>query len=96
MVLLVQQLILRHNWLEKFMMIFMLKKKQTVNERLCSIRSVFDKNNLISGIHSFMSVENEKYRFVLPPLALLNKDKEKKMMEELKDLDFYPEKDIAA
>ncbi len=75
---------------------FHAKKKQTVNERLCSIRSVFDKNNLISGIHSFMSVENEKYRFVLPPLALLNKDKEKKMMEELKDLDFYPEKDIAA
>ena len=72
------------------------KREQTVNERLCNIRSVFDKNNLVSGIHSFMSLENEKYRFILPPLRLLTKDKEKKMMSELKDLDFYPEKGIAA
>ncbi len=72
------------------------KKKQIHNKRLCSIRSIFDKNNLISGIHSFMSMEDEKYKHILPPLNLLTKDQEKKMMLDLKVLDFYPEKNIAA
>ena len=72
------------------------KKKQTDNELLCAIRSVFDKYNLISGLHSFKSIEDEKYKFILPPLNLLKEDEEKKMMSELKALDFYPNKDIAA
>ena len=68
------------------------KKKQTQNERLCAVRTVFDKNNLISGLYSFMATEDKKYEFILPPLNLLNKKEEKKMMEELKSLDFYPNK----
>tara|TARA_B110001454_G_scaffold137117_1_gene127400 strand:+ start:844 stop:1728 length:885 start_codon:yes stop_codon:yes gene_type:complete len=72
------------------------KKKQIHNERLCAVRSVFDKNNLISSLHSFMSTEEEKYKFILPPLSLLTKEQEKKMMSELKALDFYPDKSIAA
>ncbi len=75
---------------------FMSKKKQTFNERLCAIRKVFDKYNLISGLHSFLSFEDEKYKIVLPPLSLLSKDQEKKMMSELKNLDFFPQKNIAA
>ena len=77
------------------MMIFIIKKKQTFNERLCAIRRVFDKNNLISGLHSFMSIEDEKYKIVLPPLSLLTKEQEKQMIQELKILDFYPEKKAA-
>jgi 4-hydroxy-tetrahydrodipicolinate synthase len=72
------------------------KKKQTHNELLCAIRSVFDKYNLISGLHSFKSIEDEKYKFILPPLNLLDENQEKKMMSELKALDFYPNKNIAA
>jgi 4-hydroxy-tetrahydrodipicolinate synthase len=75
---------------------FFSKKKQVHNDRLCAIRSVFDKNNLISGVHSFMAIEDAKYKFILPPLSLLNTDKEKKMISELKALNFYPEKNIAA
>ena len=71
------------------------KKKQTFNERLCAIRKVFDKNNLISGLHSFMSIEDEKYKNVLPPLSLLSEEQEKQMMDELKALDFYPERKAA-
>ena len=71
------------------------KRKQTFNERLCSIRKVFDKNNLISGLHSFMAVEDEKYKIVLPPLSLLSKEKEKQMIDELKNLNFYPERKAA-
>ena len=75
---------------------FQNKKKQTFNERLCAIRKVFDKNNLISGLHTFMSFEDKKYKTVLPPLSLLSKEQEKQMMKELKSLDFYPERNIAA
>ena len=72
------------------------KKKQTFNERLCAIRKIFDKNNLISGLHTFMSFKDKKYKTVLPPLSLLSKEQEKQMMDALKALNFYPEKNIAA
>ena len=71
------------------------KRKQTFNERLCLIRKVFDKSNLISGLHSFMSIEDSKYKIVLPPLSLLSKEKEKQMIDELKNLNFYPERKAA-
>ena len=35
-------------------------------------------------------------KIVLPPLGLLSQKDEKKLMSELKKLDFYPEKNIAA
>ena len=72
------------------------KKKQTVNEKLCAIRKVFDNYNLISGLHSFMSVENDKYKRVLPPLSLLSDTQQKELMFKLKELEFFPEKNIAA
>lgn len=72
------------------------KKKQSCNEKLCAIRKVFDNYNLISGLHSFMSVENEKYKRVLPPLSLLSDVQRKELMFKLKELDFFPEKNIAA
>ena len=71
------------------------KKKQTFNDRLCEIRKIFDKYNLISAVHSFISREDEKYKFVLPPLSLLPKEIEIKMIRELEALDFYPEKKAA-
>ena len=75
---------------------FQNKKKQTFNEKLCAVRKIFDNYNLISGLHSFMSVENEKYKRILPPLSLLSEAQQKEMMYKLKELDFFPEKNIAA
>lgn len=75
---------------------FFNKKEQTFNKRLCEIRKVFDKYNLISGLHSFMSFEDEKYKILLPPLSLLSKKDQDEMMIKLKELDFFPEKNIAA
>ena len=72
------------------------KKKQTFNEKLCAVRKVFDENNLISALHSFMSFKDKKYSIVLPPLSLLSKEEEKQMMSKLKKLDFFPERNIAA
>ncbi len=71
-------------------------RKQTLNEKLCAVRKVFDNYNLLSGLHSFMSIENEKYKRVLPPLSLLSEVQQKEMMSKLKELDFFPEKNIAA
>ena len=50
------------------MMIFE-KKEQTKNEMLCDVRNTFEKFNLISGLHSFMSDEDEIYKNVLPPVV---------------------------
>ena len=67
---------------------FFSKKKQSVNQKLCDVRSVFDKYNLISGLHSFYARENEIYRNVLPPLSLLNSKEEQDLVETLNKLNF--------
>jgi len=72
------------------------KKEQLFNEKLCSVRKVFDNYNLISGLHSFMSIQNEKYKRLLPPLSLLSDIQQKELTFKLKKLDFFPEKNIAA
>ena len=77
-------------------MILIIKKKQTFNEKLCAVRKVFDNYNLISGLHSFMSVENKKFKKILPPLSLLSSVQQKELMLKLKELEFFPEKNIAA
>ena len=72
------------------------KKKQTFNVKLCAVRKVFDNYNLISALHTFMSFENKKYQKILPPLSLLSETKKKEFMSKLKELEFFPEKNIAA
>ena len=70
--------------------------KQSVNQKLCDVRSVFDKYNLISGLHTFYSQENKIYKNILPPLKLLNFDEEKDLMKNLKDLKFTTKSPMAA
>ena len=70
------------------MMILLEKKKQTVNEKLCNVRNTFEKFNLISGLHSFMSAENEIYNNVLPPVSLLSGEDKQKLIEDLNKLNF--------
>ena len=43
-----------------------------------------------------MSIENNKYKIVLPPLDLLSEVQQKDLISKLKDLDFFPNKNIAA
>merc|ERR1711991_705769 len=45
---------------------FFLKKEQTHNKKLCDVRSAFDKYNLISGLHTFCSIEDENFKNILP------------------------------
>ena len=67
---------------------FVDKKKQSENERLCKIRKVFDQFNLVSGLHTFFAKENKIYKNILPPLSILDEKDEKKLLEDLKKLDF--------
>ena len=69
---------------------------QSVNQKLCDVRSIFDKYNLISGLHSYCSQQNEIYRNILPPLSLLSKTDEKNLIKALKDLNFTNKPSLAA
>ena len=67
---------------------FINNSPQHVNKKLCDIRSTFEKYNLISGLHSFMSEKNEIFNNVLPPLKLLSETDKKVLILNLKKLDF--------
>ena len=71
-------------------------KKQSLNKKLCDVRSAFDKYNLISGLHSYCSQEDKIYTNILPPLSLLNKKNEKDLINSLKDLNFTNKSPLAA
>ena len=67
---------------------FIDKKKQSSNEKLCNVRSIFDKFNLISGLHSFMSDDDEIYKNVLPPISLLDEIDKQQLINDLNKIDF--------
>jgi len=67
---------------------FIEKKEQTKNETLCDIRSIFEKFNLISGLHSFMSDGDKIYQNVLPPISLLSEKDKQQLIEELNKINF--------
>ena len=71
-------------------------KKQSLNQKLCNVRSAFDKYNLISGLHSYYSQEDKIYSNILPPLSLLNKNDEKDLINTLKNLNFTNKSSLAA
>ncbi len=71
-------------------------KKQSLNQKLCDVRSAFDKYNLISGLHSYCSQVDKIYKNILPPLSLLNKTDEKDLINTLKDLNFTNKSPLAA
>ena len=71
-------------------------KDQTYNKKLCDVRSVFDKYNLISGLHTFYSENNKIYENILPPLRLLNETEKKFLLENLKNLNFNFKSQMAA
>ena len=67
---------------------FIEKRQQTQNDKLCSVRKVFDQFNLISGLHSFFSKKDIMYKNLIPPLNLLSKKDEVKLFDELKNCNF--------
>jgi 4-hydroxy-tetrahydrodipicolinate synthase len=72
------------------------KKKQTKNNQLINVRETFDQYNLISALHSFLAVEDEKFKNILPPLILLSQVKQKELIDKLNTLNFTFKKNLAA
>mgnify|MGYP001217765895 FL=1 len=63
-------------------------KDQTVNQKLCDVRQVFDSYNLISAIHTFLKNKDDIYKNLLPPLRTLDKTEEKDLINSLDKLNF--------
>ena len=72
------------------------KKEQTQNDKLIAVRNVFDKYNLISALHSYMSTKDVNFKNLLPPLVLLNSTEKKELMAELENLKFEIKNNLAA
>jgi len=72
------------------------KEAQSVNDKLISIRETFDQYNLISALHSFLSIQDNNYKNVLPPLVLLSQEKQKELINKLDNLKFIFDKNLAA
>ena len=62
--------------------------EQTVNQKLCDVRSEFEKYNLISGLHTYYTKKNSYYKNVLPPLSILNSQNENELINNLEKLNF--------
>ncbi len=75
---------------------FFSRKKQLHNDKLCDVRSTFDKYSLISGLHTYYAQNDNIYKNILPPLSLLNRNDEEELMNRLKDLEFYNKSTLAA
>ena len=67
---------------------FLAGKDQTVNQKLCDVRNIFEKYNLISGLHTFYSTKDQSYKNVLPPLNTLNLKDEQELIDNLDKLNF--------
>ena len=67
---------------------FFNQKEQLYNDKLCNVRLVFDKFNLISGLHTLLSEKDDSFKNMLPPLDLLNDINKKKLLDDLKKLNF--------
>ena len=61
---------------------------QTVNQKLCDVRSVFEKYNLISGLHTFYKQKENIYENLLPPLRVLDESSEKDLLVNLEKYNF--------
>ena len=67
---------------------FQNNQEQTVNEKLCKVREVFEQYNLVSALHSLLGTKKSTYNNILPPLSILDEEKKQKLILELNSLDF--------
>ena len=69
---------------------------QSINDKLIAVRETFDQYNLISALHSYLSIKNSDFKNLLPPLILLSQEKQKELINKLSNLKFTFDKNLAA
>ena len=67
---------------------FQKKKDFNSDKKLCDVRLVFEKFNLVSGLHTFFGKKNKIYKNMLPPLRILSNIEEYELFKGLELLDF--------
>ena len=72
------------------------KETQSISDKLIAVRETFDHYNLISALHSFLSIQDNNYKNVLPPLVLLSQENKKELIDKLDNLKFIFDKNLAA
>mgnify|MGYP001370217067 CR=1 FL=1 len=72
------------------------KKEQTQNTKLIAVRKVFDNYNLISALHSYMSIKDDNFKNLLPPLVLLKSKEKEDLVNKLNNLKFITTDNLAA
>jgi len=70
--------------------------EQKINQKLCDVRNVFEKYNLISGLHTFFGKNNASYKNLLPPLSILNSQEAEELNTHLENLNFSTKSSLAA
>jgi 4-hydroxy-tetrahydrodipicolinate synthase len=70
--------------------------EQKVNQKLCDVRNVFEKYNLISGLHTYFGKNNAFYENLLPPLSILNTQEVEELNDSLEKLNFSTKSSLAA
>ena len=70
--------------------------EQKVNQKLCDVRSAFEKYNLISGLHTYFGKNNASYKNLLPPLSILSSEEAKELNTNLEKLNFSTNSSLAA
>ena len=70
--------------------------EQKANQKLCDVRSAFEKYNLISGLHTYFGKNNSSYKNLLPPLSILNSGEAEELNTNLERLNFSTESSLAA
>ena len=71
-------------------------KDQSLNKKLCDVRSAFEKFNLISGLHTFLSEKNLIFKNLIPPIRLLSTEDKTILLNQLSNLNFEIDKLKAA
>ena len=69
---------------------------QKANQKLCDVRSAFEKYNLISGLHTYFGKNNASYKNLLPPLSILNSGETEELNTNLEKLNFSTTSSLAA
>ena len=70
--------------------------EQKANQKLCDVRSTFEKYNLISGLHTYFGKNNTSYKNLLPPLSILSSEEAKELNTNLEKLNFLTNSSLAA
>ena len=69
---------------------------QKANQKLCDVRSAFEKYNLISGLHTYFGKNNVSYKNLLPPLSILDLQDAEELYSNLEKLNFSTKSSLAA